>query len=142
MKFAKSIVALYKTTRKTLTVCFKIFKENATDTADIVIPEFEYYEFVNWVIREYLVYAVLVSQFFSWFSGSIAFTLVHHKWWNLLMMFMFAICVPVDVLIFYAEPFGVFGTLGTTILAFAPFLTMVADSCFPVKRIWVKGKCI
>ena len=57
------------------------------------------------------------------------------------MVLMFGICLPVDILIFYAEPFGVFGTLGTTILAFAPFLSMVADTAFPVKKIWVKGKC-
>ena len=57
------------------------------------------------------------------------------------MVIMFGICLPVDTLIFYAEPFGVFGTLGTTILAFAPFLSMVADSTFPVKKIWVKGTC-
>ena len=56
------------------------------------------------------------------------------------MGLMFSLCLPVDVLIFYAEPFGVFGTLGTTILAFAPFLSMVADSTFPVKEIWVKGR--
>ena len=116
-------------------------KENDTDTSNINIPEFEYYELVNWIIREFLLYAVLFSQFFSWFCGSIAFTLTHHRWWNLLMGIMFGICIPVDVLIFYAEPFGVFGTLATTILAFAPFLSMVADSCFPVKRIWVKHRC-
>ena len=57
------------------------------------------------------------------------------------MCIMFSICLPVDVLIFYAEPFGVFGTLGTTILAFAPFCSMTADSTFPQKKIWVKGKC-
>ena len=56
------------------------------------------------------------------------------------MAVMFNVCLPVDVLIFYAEPFGVFGTLGTTILAFAPFTSMVADSTFPVKEIWVKGR--
>ena len=56
------------------------------------------------------------------------------------MAFMFGICLPVDVLIFYAEPFGVFGTLAGTILSFAPFLSMVADSTFPVKEIWVKGR--
>ena len=56
------------------------------------------------------------------------------------MSVMFGLCLPVDVLIFYAEPFGVFGTLGTTILAFAPFTSMVADSTFPVKEIWVKGR--
>ena len=105
------------------------------------IPEFEYYEFINWFVREYFVYSVIFSQFFSWFLGSAAFTVLHYKWWNMLMVLMFGICLPVDVLIFYAEPFGVFGTLGTTILAFAPFLSMVADSTFPVKKIWVKGKC-
>ena len=122
-------------------ICIFSIKENDTDTSNINIPEFEYYELVNWIIREFLLYAVLFSQFFSWFCGSIAFTLTHHRWWNLLMGIMFGICIPVDVLIFYAEPFGVFGTLATTILAFAPFLSMVADSCFPVKKIWVKGRC-
>ena len=58
------------------------------------------------------------------------------------MVIMFGICLPVDTLIFYAEPFGVFGTLGTTILAFAPFLSMVADSTYPVKKVWVKGKWV
>ena len=105
------------------------------------MPEFEYYEFTNWVTREYFIWMVFVSQFLSWFSGSACFTITHYKWWNLLMFFMFGICLPVDILIFYAEPFGTFGTLGTTILAFAPFLSMVADSTFPEKKIWVKGKC-
>ena len=105
------------------------------------MPEFEYYEFTNWVTREYFIWMVFVSQFLSWFSGSACFTITHYKWWNLLMVLMFGICLPVDILIFYAEPFGTFGTLGTTILAFAPFLSMVADSTFPEKKIWVKGKC-
>ena len=56
------------------------------------------------------------------------------------MSVMFCLCLPVDVLIFYAEPFGVWGTLAATILSFSPFLSMVADSTFPVKEIWVKGK--
>ena len=105
------------------------------------MPEFEYHEFFNWIIREYFVYSVIFSQFFSWFLGSAAFTVTHYKWWNMLMVIMFGICLPVDVLIFYAEPFGVYGTLATTVLAFAPFVSMVADSTFPVKKIWVKGKC-
>ena len=56
------------------------------------------------------------------------------------MSVMFGLCLPVDVLIFYAEPFGVWGTLAATILSFSPFLSMVADSTFPVKEIWVKGR--
>ena len=67
------------------------FKDNDTDTSNINIPEFEYYELVNWIIREFLLYAVLFSQFFSWFCGSIAFTLTHNKLWNLLMSIMFGI---------------------------------------------------
>ena len=35
---------------------------NETNVSNINIPEFEYYEPVNWIIREYLIYAVLVSQ--------------------------------------------------------------------------------
>ena len=119
------------------------FKEdNGTDTSDINVPEFEYDDIINWIIREWLVAYVIFSQFCSWFLGSIAFTLTHHKWWNLLMSVMFTFCFPVDVLIFYAEPFGVFGTLGATVLSFAPFVSMVAESTYPVKMIWVKGKCI
>ena len=113
---------------------------NGTNVSNVDIPEFEYYDLINWIIREYLVYAVIFSQFFSWFLGSAAFTVTHFKWWNLLMLVMFGICLPVDVLIFYAEPFGVFGTLATTILAFAPFVSMVADSTFPLKNVWVKGR--
>ena len=35
---------------------------NGTNVSNIDIPEFEYYEPINWIIREYLIYAVLVSQ--------------------------------------------------------------------------------
>ena len=35
---------------------------NETNVSNIDIPEFEYYEPINWIIREYLIYAVLVSQ--------------------------------------------------------------------------------
>ena len=35
---------------------------NGTNVSNIDIPEFEYYEPINWIIREFLIYAVLVSQ--------------------------------------------------------------------------------
>ena len=57
--------------------------------------------------------------------------------WDLLTLTMFSIClpVPVDVLIFFKEPLGPFGTLFATIWAKIPFLVMVGDATFPEKEI-------
>ena len=53
---------------------------------------------------------------------------------------MFNICLPVDVLIFFKEPLGPFGTLFATIWAVIPFLVMVGDATFPEKEIIVEDK--
>ena len=54
---------------------------------------------------------------------------------------MFGICLPVDVLIFYKEPLGAFGTLFVTIWVLIPFLIMVADATFPEKEAVMVDKC-
>ena len=54
--------------------------------------------------------------------------------WGLITLTMFGICLPVDVLIFYKEPLGAFGTLFVTIWVLIPFLIMVADATFPEKE--------
>ena len=48
------------------------------------------------------------------------------------------LCLPVDVLIFYKEPFGMIGTMFAMVWGFIPFLTLVADAAFPEKEIHIK----
>ena len=55
-------------------------------------------------------------------------------------MTMFIICLPVDVLIFFKEPLGPFGTLFATILSIIPFLVMVGDAIFPEKEVIFENK--
>ena len=47
-------------------------------------------------------------------------------------------CLPVDILIFYKEPIGIWGTLLAP-LSFIPFCVMIADAMFPDKEVLVKG---
>ena len=61
--------------------------------------------------------------------------------WGLITLTMFGICLPVDVLIFYKEPLGAFGTLFVTIWVLIPFLIMVADATFPEKEAVMVDKC-
>ena len=60
--------------------------------------------------------------------------------WGLLTLTMFNICLPVDVLIFFKEPLGPFGTLFATIWAIIPFLVMVGDATFPEKEVIIEDK--
>ena len=62
--------------------------------------------------------------------------------WGLITLTMFGICLPVDVLIFYKEPLGAFGTLFVTIWVLIPFLIMVADATFPEKEAVMVDKCM
>ena len=104
------------------------------------IPEFVYYEFLNWISCYYFIYAVIVSQFLAWFLGSVLFSFVQYRWWGVITLIMFGICLPVDVFIFFKEPFGAFGTLFATIWAVIPFCVMVADATFPEKEVTVVDK--
>ena len=61
--------------------------------------------------------------------------------WGLITLTMFGICLPVDVLIFYKEPLGAFGTLFVTIWVLIPFLIMVADATFPEKEAVMVDQC-
>ena len=62
--------------------------------------------------------------------------------WGLITLTMFGICLPVDVLIFYKEPLGAFGTLFVTIWVLIPFLIMVADATFPEKETVMVDQCM
>ena len=47
------------------------------------------------------------------------------------------LCLPVDVLIFYIEPIGPLGTLVAMVLAFIPFMIIIADAAVPEKDVIV-----
>ena len=49
----------------------------------------------------------------------------------------FIVCLPVDVLILYTEPFGMEGTMVLIVLAFVPFLVILADCYFPEREALV-----
>ena len=49
-----------------------------------------------------------------------------YKLWSPFAVVIASICLPVDVLIFFAEPFGVWGTLVILVIAFIPFVTLQA----------------
>ena len=65
-------------------------------------------------------------------------TFVDYRKWSLLTTLMALFCVPVDILIFYKEPIGIWGTLLAP-LSFIPFCVMCADAMFPDKEVLVKG---
>ena len=52
---------------------------------------------------------------------------------------MAALCLPVDMIIFYTEPLGYVGTLVSMVLGFIPFAIVMADAAYPEKRIYVKN---
>ena len=66
------------------------------------------------------------------------YSFVDYRRWSLLTTLMALFCVPVDVLIFYKEPVGIWGTLLAP-LSFIPFCVMCADAMFPDKEVLVRG---
>ena len=48
------------------------------------------------------------------------------------------LCLPVDVFIFWQEPFGAFGTMVVMVLAFIPFQITMVDAAFPEKQQYVR----
>ena len=43
-------------------------------------------------------------------------------------------------MIFYKEPFGPIWTLVIMVSAFVPYMIIIADAMFPVKRLFIKNK--
>lgn len=50
---------------------------------------------------------------------------------------IFSVCLPVDILIFYTEPFGFVGTMIVLVAAFIPFMMMQAEAFYPEMEMWV-----
>ena len=62
--------------------------------------------------------------------------------WGILNILIFSVCLPVDILIFYTEPFGFVGTMIVLVAAFIPFMMMQAEAFYPEQEMWVidRGK--
>ena len=84
------------------------------------MPVFEYYDFENYVLRNYYIYMTIFAQGLS-FWWCVAYHFIPYRWWNLCGFLMHISCFPVDILIFYKEPFGPIGTLAAQVFGFIPF---------------------
>ena len=60
-----------------------------------------------------------------------------YKLWSPFTVVIASVCLPVDVLIFYAEPFGVWGTLVVLCIAFIPFAVLQAEAMYPEREVWI-----
>ena len=88
------------------------------------MPEFQYYDFENHFFANYYIYMTLFCQGVTYIGfSSTLFT--NYRKWNILGSF-WLICLPVDVLILYKEPFGMEGTMVLITLAFVPFLVTMS----------------
>ena len=100
-------------------------------------PKFEYYDFENYFFINVFPF-MIVSLETSAMLSAILFHFTGYKKWSLFFILIASCCLPVDVMIFYKEPFGPFGTLVVMVFAFVPFMTIVADAIFPEEEILVK----
>ena len=106
-------------------------------TEDAEPPKFVYNDPLN-MLRRNFYYLTLSCQGTS-FLVAVAYHYVDYRKWSTLGKFIAILCFPVDVLIFYVEPLGFVGTLGSMVLGFVPFELTVADAMFPQKTVRVKG---
>ena len=114
-------------------------KINITKYENLSFPEFEFYEWENYFFVTIYPYMVIFLQGTA-IICSILFNFTDYRKWNMLFTILAGCCLPVDVLIFYKEPFGSIGTLIIMVAAFVPYMVMVADAMFPEKEMFVYSK--
>ena len=114
-------------------------KINITNYENLSFPEFEFYEWENYFFVTIYPYMVIFLQGTA-IICSILFNFTDYRKWNMLFTILAGCCLPVDVLIFYKEPFGSIGTLIIMVAAFVPYMVMVADVMFPEKEMFVYSK--
>ena len=69
---------------------------------------------------------------FMTFNPSLSYRL-----WGSIISIIACMCLPVDVLIFYREPFGFVGTMIVLVLGFIPFMSILAEAYFPNEEVWI-----
>ena len=110
-------------------------KQNETEVLG-EMPEFEYYDGLNHFLTNYYPYLTLFCQGFAYLFA-ITYHFTNYKSWNLLGTMIAALCLPVDILIFWIEPLGPIGTMAAMVLGFIPFTITVADAAYPEKEQYV-----
>ena len=114
--------------------------ENNISTTDPTLsPKFEYFDFENYFFINVFPFMIVTLETSAMLSA-ILFHFTGYKKWSLLFIIIASCCLPVDVMIFYKEPVGPFGTLVVMVFAFVPFMTIVADAIFPEEAVLVKLK--
>ena len=111
------------------------------------MPEFEYYDFENWLLINYYYvmtsscqgeysYQIMLLKYhnnnlieftgFSFLMCCALYVMPSYKKWPVILIFLVHIsCMPVDILIFYKEPLGPIGTLAAMVLGFLPFMMII-----------------
>ena len=110
-------------------------KENLTE--DEEPPDFVYNEPLNMIRCNF--YFLTVPCQGTAFLLAVAHHYTDYRKWSTLGKMIAALCLPVDVLIFYVEPLGFVGTLVAMVLGFVPFELTVADAMFPQKEVRIKS---
>ena len=107
------------------------------NTEDRDLPVLEFYTFENNFLINYYPYLTSFCQGTAYLCA-LLYSFTNYRVWSVLGLAMCFLCLPVDVLIFYKEPFGMIGTMFAMVWGFIPFLTLVADAAFPEKEMHIK----
>ena len=106
----------------------------STDRAEEIcdITNLEYFDLENYILIKLYPYLALFCQGTA-FLAVCSWHFTNYRWWNICGTWLHCICLPVDILIFYVEPFGFVGTSVMLVLGFVPFYIVCADAAFPIK---------
>ena len=96
----------------------------------------EYYDLQNYILGNLYPFLTFFCQGTA-FLSSCLWHVTNYRWWNFLGTVTACLCLPVDILIFYTEPLGSFGTMAAMVLGFVPFCVVIADAAFPTKSITI-----
>ena len=79
------------------------------------MPDFEYYDGLNHFLGNYYPYLTGFCQG-NGYLFCILYHFTNYRYWNLLGCSIAALCLPVDMLIFWLEPLGPIGTMASMAL--------------------------
>ena len=79
------------------------------------MPDFEYYDGLNYFMANHYFYLTLFCQGFGYLF-SVLYHFTSYKFWNILGTMIALFCLPVDIFIFWLEPLGSVGTMVAMVL--------------------------
>ena len=103
----------------------------------------EYYDLQNYIFINVYPFLTAICQVTAFLSACL-WHVTDYRRWNVLGGVTACLCLPVDLLIFYVKPLGLFGTTAAMVLGFVPFMIIMADAAFPVRPVTVvaNGKIV